>query len=89
MSKEAIQELVRELEVLPETDQRLVLAFLARLRRSRQTHEISTGQKPSALQKHNGLLVFTGQLDQPDVDWVQLTREERDDELMNAALGRI
>ena len=89
MSKEAIQELVRALEVLPETDQRLVLAFLARLRRSRQTRGISAGHKPAALQKQNSLLVFTGQIEQPDADWVQLTREERDDELMNAALGRI
>jgi hypothetical protein len=89
MSKEAIQALVRELEVLPETDQRLVLAFLARLRRTHQTRENSATHKPSALRKDNGLLVFTGQLEQPDTDWVQLTREERDEDLMNAALGRL
>jgi hypothetical protein len=89
MSKEAIQALVQELEVLPEADQRLVLAFLARLRRSHESREISATHKPAALQKQNGLLVFTGQLEQPDTDWVQLTREERDEDLMNAAFGRL
>jgi hypothetical protein len=89
MSKEAIQEMVRELEALPESDQRLVLAFLVRLRRNPQTREISAGPKPSALQKQNGLLAFTGQLEQPDANWVQLTREEQDHELMNFALRRI
>jgi len=89
MSKEAIQALVRELEVLPEKDQRLVLAFLARLRRSHETRDNSATQRPSALQKQNGLLVFTGQIEQPDTDWVKLTRDERDEELINSALGRL
>ena len=88
MSKEAIQALVQELELLPEADQQLVLTFLAKLRRSHDARKGSTADKRSALQTKNGLLVFTGQLEQPDIDWVALTREEHDDDIMSAALGR-
>jgi hypothetical protein len=88
MSKEAIQAVVQELELLPEADQRLVLAFLAKLRRSRHASKPSMAGNRSALQRENGLLVFTGHLEQPDTDWVKAVREQRDDDLMNAALGR-
>ncbi len=87
MSKEAIQAVVQELELLPEADQRLVLAFLAKLRRSRHASKV-TADNRSALETKNGLLIFTGQLEQPDTDWVQVVREDRDDDLMRAALGR-
>ncbi len=88
MSEEAIRAVVQELELLPEADQQLVLTFLAKLRRTRHAGKTSVSDDHSALQKKNGLLVFTGQLEQPDTDWVKLVREERDDDLMSAALGR-
>jgi len=89
MSKEAIQAVVQELELLPEADQRLVLTFLAKLRRSRRTSRTSVAGNGSALETKNGLLVFTGELGQPGIDWVQMVREERDDDLLNTALGQI
>jgi len=88
VSKDAIQEVVRELEMLPEGDQRLVLRFLAKLRQDRGVQNASSPKNGSALCNKDGLLVFTGQLEEPGNDWVQLVREERDEDVMNAALGR-
>ncbi len=88
MSREAIQAVVQELELLPEADQRLVLTFLAKLRRSRHAGTTSAADNRAALQTQDGLLVFTGQLEQADTDWVKLVREERDDDVVSAALGR-
>jgi hypothetical protein len=88
MSKEAIQAVVQELELLPEADQLLVLSFLAKLRQNSLATKASAPANRSALETKNGLLVFTGQVERPDTDWVKLVREERDDDLTNAALGR-
>jgi hypothetical protein len=88
MSKEAIQAVVQELELLPEADQRLVLMFLANLKRGRHASKTSAANNRSELQMKDGLLIFTGQLEQPDVDWIKLVREERDDDMMSAALGQ-
>ncbi len=88
MSKDAIQAVVRELELLPEADQRLVLTFFAKLRQNRDTENTSASKNGPTLCREDGLLVFTGELEQPDTNWVQVVREERDDNLINAALGR-
>jgi hypothetical protein len=88
MSKEAIQAVVQELESLPETDQRLVLAFLTKLRQQRRASSAAAPGNGAALCTKDGLLVFTGRLEGPATDWVQVVREERDEELMQAALGR-
>src|SRR5207247_2004177 len=88
MSNEAIQEVVHELESLPEADQRLVLHFLARLKeRRRVTDDRSVRANNPALENKGGLLVFTGRVDAPDMDWIRLVRDERDEELLQAALG--
>ncbi len=88
MSKEAIRAVVHELEALPETDQRLVLTFLAKLRQQRRATVASAPGTGPALSTKSGLLVFTGRLDELDRDWVQVVREEHDEELMRAAFGR-
>ncbi len=89
MSKDAIQAVLHELESLPESDQRRVLSFLARLKRHRRETDAPApiANKNSALATKGGLLVFTGKVDAPNADWVGLTRDERDEELMQAALG--
>ncbi len=87
MSKETIQAVVRELELLPETDRQSVLAFLAKLRASHVSSQEAVTPEGSALSRRDGLLVFTGQLQQPDTDWVRLVREERDADLTKAAFG--
>jgi len=90
MSKEAIQEVVQALESLPEADQRLVLHFMTTLKRYRSangSHEANS-ERNSALATKGGLLVFTGKVDAPAVDWVQWERDERDNELIQATLGR-
>jgi hypothetical protein len=91
MSKEAIQAVVHELEFLPESDQQLVLDFLATLKRQRQVTEApaSNSETSAAIENREGLLVFTGKVDLPDADWVRVVREERDEEVMQAALGRL
>ncbi len=89
MSKDAMQALLHELESLPETDQRRVLDFLSRLkRRGTDTGDHApVANRNSALETIGNLLVFTGKIDAPTADWVALTRDERDEELMQTALG--
>ena len=89
MSKDAIQTVVHELEALPESDQHLVLEFLTTLKRDSRGKDapLSVTKNNPALALKDGLLVFTGELDGPDADWVQLARDERDQELMQATLG--
>lgn len=87
MSTAAIEKVVNDLKELPEADQELVLGFLQTLKRQHNgEHNRSTGDNP-ALVKKNGRLVFTGKLDAPHIDWVQIVREERDAEIMRQALG--
>jgi hypothetical protein len=89
MSTEAIQRVMNELRGLPEADQQLILRFLTALRVHRSATDASAASNEinSALQVKNGLLVFTGQVDAPDTDWLQIVRDERDDELMRLAVG--
>jgi len=90
MSKDAVQAVVLELESLPEVDQRRVLDFLALLKRHRSVPNAQPSIEGShpALATKEGVLVFTGRIDAPEVDWTQVVREERDEDLMRAALGR-
>jgi len=88
MSKEAIQAVVQELESLPEADQQLVLTFLGKLKQNRRNIKASASDHQSALSTKGGLLVFTGQLEQPDVDWVRVVRDEHDQEAAQLAYGR-
>jgi len=90
MSSDAVQSVLHELESLPESDQQRVLDFLARLK---QQHALKadvcvTATSPALVSKE-GLLVFTGRVDTLEIDWIQLAREERDRELMEAALGTV
>ena len=89
MSKEAIWAVVQELESLPETDQHLVLMFLARLKQNRRNSNTSSLEHQSALSTRGELLVFTGQLEQPETDWIRMVREERDEIVMQAATGQL
>jgi hypothetical protein len=80
MSTAAIQQVLTELEGLPESDQKSVLGFLRALKDKRVAaahHPTPAGPNP-ALKTVDGLLVFTGALQAPDVDWVKVVREERD-----------
>jgi hypothetical protein len=88
MSKEAIQAVIRELESLPETDQQLLLTFLAKLKQNHRKTNGSVPENKSALADRGGLLVFTGEVGQPETDWVRVVREEHDEHIMHAALGR-
>ena len=90
MSTEAIQQVVQELETLPESDQRRVLNFLTALKRHRGELDkrASVSESNPALAVEDGLLVFTGKVEATEADWVQLLRDERDEELMSAAIGQ-
>lgn len=89
MSRAAIQQVLNELQGLPESDHDLVLGFLQGLKRQHgapPAPAVRPGRNP-ALKLENGRLVFTGKLEAPDVDWVRLVREEREDEFIRQALG--
>jgi len=88
MSKDAIQSVLHELESLPESDQERVLNFLASLKQHRPATgaRVPMAKGNSALAIKGNLLVFTGSVDAPNTDWVALTRDERDEELMQSAV---
>jgi hypothetical protein len=89
MSTGAIQQVVDELQNLPESDQNLVLGFLQALKRQRGTppgRSPRQGHNP-ALKEIEGTLVFTGEIGDPNTDWVQVDRNERDEEALRVALG--
>jgi hypothetical protein len=87
MSTETIQQLVQELEALPESDLRQVLKFLAKLKQHRAA-PASVAIRNPALAMKGGLLVFTGNVESPDTDWDQLVRDERDEDLVATATGQ-
>jgi hypothetical protein len=89
MSGAAIQQVLNELQGLPESDQELVLGFLRALKRQHRSPKappLRRGHNP-ALQIIDGLLVFTGELEEPQTDWVRVVREERDAEILRQAHG--
>ena len=53
---------------------------------SQNAASLETGAK---LRLENGLLIFTGVLNQPDVDWIQVVREERNDEVAGTSPGGV
>ena len=81
MSKVALQEVMSELEALPEPDQQLVLGLLRALKRRHVAVPSPAtrrrGNNP-ALKVIDGLLVFTGDLEDHQTDWIKVVREERD-----------
>lgn len=88
MSKVAIQAVMNELETLPESDQELVLGFLQSLKRQRRSGPAPParhGRNP-ALSVIDGLLIFTGELEDNQTDWIKVVREERDDTFIRQAL---
>jgi hypothetical protein len=89
VSRAAIQQVLNELQGLPESDQELVLGFLRALKRQHRSPEappLRRGHNP-ALQIIDGLLLFTGELAGPQTDWVRVVREDRDAEILRHAQG--
>jgi len=88
MSNAAIQEVLNELHNLPEADQEIVLAFLRALKFKKSTASVCHQKaRNAALESIDGLLIFTGELEDGKTDWLKLVREERDDNLIRQALG--
>ena len=89
MSTTAIQRVVKELQDLPESDQQQFLHFLQELKRKRTAKPAPSPRRSRnpALMFKSGRLVFTGKLEVPEVDWVRVVRDERDQEIMRQALG--
>lgn len=91
MSTGAIKQVVDELQDLPESDQNLVLGFLQALKRQRGAPPARAprrGRNP-ALKEIDGALVFTGEIGDPNTDWVQVDRSEREQEIIRVAVGPI
>ncbi|MGO8678771.1 MAG: hypothetical protein ACLQVX_23245 [Limisphaerales bacterium] len=89
MSRGAIEQVLSELQCLPESDQEVVLGFLRALKRQHRSPKapaLRRGHNP-ALQIIDGLLVFTGELEGPQTDWVRVVREERDAEILRQEQG--
>ena len=91
MSTTAIERVVRELQDLPESDQQRVLDFLQSLRRqlSAPPAPPSRRSRNPAIKDMDGLLVFTGEIGDPNTDWVQVVRDERDAEILERATGQL
>ncbi|PYJ01992.1 MAG: hypothetical protein DME25_17105 [Verrucomicrobia bacterium] len=90
MSTAAIQQVLTELQNLPESDQQLVLGFLRALRCKHAAAASPPARRGAnaALEMIDGLLVFTGALEAPNLDWVKVVRDERDEGFVHQALGR-
>ena len=88
MSLTAIEQALSDLQSLPESEQQLVLGFLQSLKRRANAAAPPRRSCNPALQLVNGALVFTGELCEPETDWLRIVREEREDETIAQALGR-
>lgn len=85
MSKAAIGQALDLLRELPDSDQQAVLQFLKNLKNRVDCHKTASSASNSALQKIDGLLVFTGEIGNPAHDWIKTVHEERDREIADAA----
>jgi len=88
MSIEAIQQVTSELQNLPESDQQLVLDFLKALKRRHCLADVPPVRAASnaALKEKKGRLVFAGKLDAPQIDWLSIVRQEREEEILRQVL---
>ena len=67
------------------------MGFLQALKDDHKPKEAAparSGRNP-AIKEEDGLLIFTGDVDNPETDWLQVVREERDAEILRLALGQI
>lgn len=88
MSTVAIEQTLSDLQSLPEPEQQLVLGFVQSLKRRAAIATAPRRSRNPALQMVNGALVFTGEVCEPDADWLRVLREERENEVIAQALGR-
>lgn len=88
MSTIAIEQALNDLQSLSEPEQQLVLSLVQSLKRRTVVTTAPRGSRNPALQMVNGALVFTGELAEPDTDWLRVVREERENEIITQALGR-
>lgn len=88
MQRDAILDLVKDLDSLPESDQQRVLALITSLKVSQLEKNERNAESDMGLILKNGFLVFTGTIGAPEVDWLQVTRDERDAQIMAQAIGR-
>jgi hypothetical protein len=86
MSAEALRQVIDDIQSLPEADQELVRQFITSVK-ERQQHgrAKTTPARNSALVRSGEVLVFTGEVDCAESDWVRLDREERDERLASFA----
>ena len=78
MSNATIQQVMRRLQDLPESEQGVVLDFLGALK---QKHAVprSPGRRRRnpAVKNIGAALVFTGKIANSDINWLEQVREER------------
>jgi len=89
MSNATIQRVMRTLQRLPESEQGTVLDFLDALRRRHTAVRAPARRRRNAAVKNiGGALVFTGTLGDPAVDWVDLVRSERSQQILQPLSGK-
>lgn len=89
MSNEALQQVIDTLQSLPEADQEMVLNFLTSVKqRHDKASAVAGAISNKALLDKNGLLVFTGTLEDSRTDWLRQERDEREQELMRIHSAR-
>lgn len=87
MSTAVLEQTITDLQSLPEPEQQLVLGLVQSLKRRRSVAAAPRRSRNPALQMARGVLVFTGEIDEPTTDWLRVVREEREEEILPQAMG--
>jgi hypothetical protein len=82
MSADVLQQIIDDIQSLSETDQKLLVQFLSSVKERRKTRPVNTlSSRNSALVQNGKLLIFTGKIANPEIDWLQREREDREQKL--------
>jgi hypothetical protein len=76
--------MIEQVQALPEADQQRVLRFVASISSSTAAGAQTDENIDQFLVRKDGLLVFTGEILGAPQDWLQIVREERENEILAA-----
>ena len=83
-----LEQTITDLQSLPEPDRQLVLGLVQSLKRRPVVVAVPRRSRNPALQLITGALVFTGEIGEPDTDWLRIVREEREEEMLAQSVGQ-
>ena len=79
--------MIEQVQALPETDQQLVLQFIASIRDRQPENDALDENVDDFIVKKGGGIIFTGELLDPTTDYLRVVREERENEIIRTVLG--